>query len=261
MPIENPTPEHIVSVHNLTRSFGKLQAVDDVSFVVPAGIIFGFLGLNGAGKTTTIKMLTGLLQPTAGAAVVAGYDVATHPIDVKRQIGVLLEEDGLYDQLTGLEYLQFVTAMRGLGVKEVRDRIDSLLASLELQEKRDEFIAGYSKGMRRKLSLAAALVHRPPLLIADEPFAGVDALSIRTIKMLLRDLRDSGTTVFLCSHLLAVAQDVCDRIAIIHRGRIVALGDLPTLRQQAGVEDTASLEDVFVSLVQRAGAAADVVKE
>jgi ABC-2 type transport system ATP-binding protein len=260
MPGKDIALERAIYAHDLTRSFGELVAVDHLNFVAPTGIIFGFLGLNGAGKTTTIKMLTGLLQPTAGTAVVAGYDVLTHPIEVKRHIGVLLEEDGLYDRLTGLEYLQFVAAMHGLGGKETRSRIDGLLASLDLMEKQKELVAAYSKGMRRKLSLAAALVHRPPLLIADEPFAGVDALSIRTIKALLRDLRDSGTTILLSSHLLAVAQDVCDQIAIIHRGRIAALGDLPALQREAKLENTSSLEDVFVHLVQQASPVAPSAK-
>jgi ABC-2 type transport system ATP-binding protein len=225
-------------------------AVDRLNLIVPSGIILGFLGINGAGKTTTIKMLSGLLQPTSGTAVVAGYDVVAHPTEVKRQIGVLPEEDGLYDRLTGGEYLQFVTAMRGLDTRELKRHTEDLLTTLGLIEKQDKLIGGYSKGMRRKLALAAALVHHPLLLIADEPFADVDALSIRTIKTLLCDLRDSGTTIFLCSHLLAIAQDVCDQVVIIHQGRVIAVGDLPTLQQQAGLASTASLEDVFVCLVR-----------
>ena len=250
MRLEHLVLEPVIYAADLVRCFKQLAAVDHVSFAVPSGIIFGFLGLNGAGKTTTIKMLAGLLQPTAGTAAVAGYDVVTHPMDVKRQIGVMLEEDGLYNRLTGLEYLQFVASMRGLGNKEIRSRLDNLLTRLDLMGKRDDLIAGYSKGMRRKLSLAAAMIHNPPLLIADEPFADVDALSIRVIKTLLCDLRNSGTTVFLSSHLLAVAQDICDQVTIIHHGQIVARGDLSALQEQTGLGNTASLEDVFVQLVQ-----------
>lgn len=251
MPDEYLEIQHAIYIKDLTRCFGELVAVNHINLVVPAGIIFGFLGINGAGKTTTIKMLTGLLQPTGGQAIVAGYDVTAQPNDVKRQIGVLLEEDSLYDRLTGLEYLQFVAAVRGLGAPETQSRIDELLPLLDLQDKQNELIAAYSKGMRRKLALAAALLHRPPLLIADEPFAGVDALSVRNIKTLLRDLRDSGTTIFLSSHLLAVAQDVCDQIAIIHRGRIAAVGNLLTLQQETALEGTPNLEDIFVHLVQQ----------
>jgi len=254
MPDEYFEMQHAIHIQDLTRCFGELVAVNHINLVVPAGAIFGFLGINGAGKTTTIKMLTGLLQPTSGQAIVAGYDVTIQPNDVKRQIGVLLEEDSLYDRLTGLEYLQFVAAMRGLGASETQNRIDELLPPLDLQDKRGEFIAGYSKGMRRKLALAAALLHRPPLLIADEPFAGVDALSVRNIKTLLRGLRDSGTTIFLSSHLLAVAQDVCDQVAIIHRGRIAAVGNLLTLQQETALEGTPNLEDIFVHLVQQESA-------
>jgi ABC-2 type transport system ATP-binding protein len=243
--------KYAIYAHNLTRCYGQLTAVDHISFSIPTGSITGFLGINGAGKTTTIKMLSGLLRPTAGTAMVAGYDVVASPMEVKRRIGILLEEDGLYGQLAGREYLQFIATLRGMKAADIQDQIAGLLDTLDLTEKQNMLIAGYSKGMRRKLSLAAALIHRPSLLIVDEPFADIDALSISAIKTLLSDLRKSGTTILLCSHLLAVAQDVCSQIIIIQRGNIVADGDLVSLREKTGLGSAASLEDVFICLAQQ----------
>jgi ABC-2 type transport system ATP-binding protein len=242
--------QYAISTHDLSRSFGQLKAVDHLDLSVPTGVIFGFLGINGAGKTTTIKMLTGLLRPTAGTAVVQGYDVTTQPYEVKRRIGILLEEDCLYDRLTAKEYLEFVATVRGLSDQETRSRMEELLTSLSLVEKQNKLIGTYSKGMRRKLALAAALIHQPPLLILDEPFADIDPLAIYEIKKILGGLHAAGATILLSTHLLAVAQDSCDLAAIIHQGQLVAVGDLRALQGQAHLIATSSLEEVFVQLVQ-----------
>jgi ABC-2 type transport system ATP-binding protein len=248
-------PDAIV-VRDLTKLFRDKPAVDHVSFRVGRGRFFGFLGPNGAGKSTTIKMLTGLLRPTAGQASIEGLDLAQHLLDIKRIIGVLPEELPLYERLTGEEYLHFAGRMHGLSREETRRRTTELLEFLSLTEDRAKLIVDYSYGMRKKTALAAALIHNPRVLFLDEPLNGIDPVSGRVVTDLLRRLAQKGVTLFFTSHVLDVVERLCDEVAVIDRGRIVAQGTLDQIRQQREVGSDATLEDVFLKLV-----AADVKRQ
>ena len=250
-----PAPPAIV-VQDLTKVFRQRTAVDGLSFSVGRGRFFGFLGPNGAGKSTTIRMLTGLLRPTAGRASIEGLDVAEDPLGVKRIIGVLPEELPLYDRLTGEEYLHFAARMYGLSRAETRGRTDELLQFLSLTEDRGRLVVDYSQGMRKKLALAAALIHNPRVLFLDEPLNGIDPVSGRIVTDLLRRLAARGVTLFFTSHVLDVVERLCDEVAVIDHGRIVAQGTLDSIRAERELGHNASLEDVFLKLV-----AADVVRE
>ena len=230
--------------------------MDHISFRVARGRFFGFLGPNGAGKSTTIKMLTGLLRPTEGEATIEGHPLEKELLAVKRVIGVLPEELPLYERLTGEEYLQFAGRMYGLSREEARRRTDELLAFLSLEEERGKLIVDYSQGMRKKTALAAALIHSPRVLFLDEPLNGIDPISGRVVTDLLRRLAQKGVTMFFTSHVLDVAERLCDEVAIIDRGRLVAQGTLEQIRAQREVGQDATLEDVFLKLV-----AADVRRE
>ena len=230
--------------------------MDHISFRVARGRFFGFLGPNGAGKSTTIKMLTGLLRPTEGEATIEGHPLEKELLAVKRVIGVLPEELPLYERLTGEEYLHFAGRMYGLSREEARRRTDELLAFLSLEEERGKLIVDYSQGMRKKTALAAALIHNPRVLFLDEPLNGIDPISGRVVTDLLRRLVQKGVTMFLTSHVLDVAERLCDEVAIIDRGRLVAQGTLEQIRAQREVGQDATLEDVFLKLV-----AADVRRE
>ncbi len=227
-------PEIAIQTQKLTRRFGKLLAVDAIDLQVTAGQFFGFLGPNGAGKSTTIKMLTGLLAPTSGGMQLLGQDFATHPVEVKRQIGVVPEGMGLFERLTGSEYLHFVGRMYGLDRATTRRRSDELLEFMQLADRPKTMVADYSHGMQKKLALAAAVIHGPRILFLDEPFEGVDALAAGALKSLLGRMTERGTTIFLTSHVLEIVERLCSHVAIIHQGRLVAQGSLEELR--AGVE-------------------------
>ncbi len=202
---------------------GPVRAVDGIEFAVREGEIFGFLGPNGAGKTTTIRMLTGLTRPTAGSAEVLGFDLATDVARIKKRIGVVPESSNLYDELTALDNLLFSMQLYGVPRRERRARANDLLAQFRLSEKRNTPFVKLSRGMKRALTIAAALAHRPPLLFLDEPTTGLDVMSARALRAMIARLRDAGVTVFLTTHYLEEAERLCDRIAIIVRGRIVAL--------------------------------------
>jgi ABC-2 type transport system ATP-binding protein len=236
-----------IVVRGLTKVFREKTAVDGLTFGVGRGSFFGFLGPNGAGKSTTIKMLTGLLRPTAGEVLIEGRPLATDLLGIKRIIGVLPEELPLYERLTGEEYLHFAGRMYGLGREETRGRTDELLQFLSLEEERSKLIVDYSQGMRKKVALAAALIHSPRVLFLDEPLNGIDPVSGRVVTDLLRRLASKGVTLFFTSHVLDVVERLCDEVAIIDHGRIVAQGTLDEVRAGAGRD--ASLEDVFLKLV------------
>ncbi|HET9315322.1 MAG TPA: ABC transporter ATP-binding protein [Vicinamibacteria bacterium] len=245
-----------IDARALTKVFQGKPAVDQLTLQVARGRFFGFLGPNGAGKSTTIKMLTGLLRPTSGQAFVEGLDLAKDRLAIKQRIGVLPEELPLYERLTGEEYLLFAGRMYGLSAEETRKRTDELLAFLSLEEDRGRLILDYSQGMRKKVALAAALIHNPRVLFLDEPLNGIDPVSGRVVTDLLRRLAQKGVTMFFTSHVLDVVERLCDEVAIIDRGRIVAQGTLDEIRRQREVGLDASLEDVFIKLV-----AADVKRE
>ena len=247
---------HALVVEGLTKVFRQQTAVDRVSFRVARGRFFGFLGPNGAGKSTTIRMLTGLLRPTAGDAVIEGARLSQDTLGVKRRIGVLTEDLALYERLTGEEHLLFAARMYGLAREEARRRTEELLEFLSLADQRGKLVVDYSLGMRKKLALACALVHSPRLLFLDEPLNGIDPISGRVVMDLLLRLARRGVTLFFTSHVLDVAERLCDEVAIIDRGRIVAQGTLDEIRAQRAFGGDASLEDVFLKLVE-----ADVQRE
>ena len=232
-----------IAVRDLRKMYGANAAVDGLNLTVPRGCFFGFLGPNGAGKSTTIRMLTGLAPPTSGEMEILGMRMPEREIDIKRRIGLVPDESILFDRLTGAEFLEFVGRMYGLERPVARERARGLLTLFELEENR-KLIAEYSKGMRKRVAMAAALIHHPDLFLMDEPFEGVDAVGARLMKDILLDQVRRGATIFLTSHVLDVVERLCDRVAIIHEGRIVVEGAMEELRH--GAE---TLEDVFVRVV------------
>ncbi len=255
-----------VETFQLVKQFGDFVAVDQINLRVNRGSFFGFLGPNGAGKSTTIKMLTGLLAPTSGTLQVLNLDIATQPMDVKRRIGVVPEDLNLFERLTGAEMLSFTGRMYGLRADEIAQRSKELLALMDLQDEPRKLIIEYSHGMKKKLSLACALIHRPEILFLDEPFEGVDAIASRTLKDLLSRLTARGLTVFLTSHVLEIVERLCTDIAIIAEGRLLASGSLNELRQGISVEGDGSgpvsLEEYFIHVVggTRASSEEDVLQ-
>jgi ABC-2 type transport system ATP-binding protein len=236
-----------VQASALSKSFGKLVAVRDVSLEVGAGEVFGFLGPNGAGKSTTIRMLTGLVRPTSGTAQVAGFDVVTETQEVKRRVGYLAETPYLYQKLTGREFLGFMSGLYGVPSRLAAQRAERFLALFELADKADDLVESYSHGMRQKLGLAGAMLHEPQVLFLDEPTSGLDPRSARLVKDLLLALVERGHTVFLSTHVLDIAEQLCHRVAIIDHGCLIATGTLDELRRQARSE-AGSLEDIFLHL-------------
>lgn len=251
LPFRPHTPEagDAIVVDGLTRLFGKSRAVDDISFRVRRGLCFGFLGPNGAGKSTTIKMLTGMLRPTQGTISIEGRSIESDRLEIKSLIGVLPEELALYERLSGEEYLQFAGRMYGLGADETRRRGDELLEFLSLAADRSKLIVDYSLGMKKKVALAAALIHNPRVLFLDEPLSGIDPVSGRVVSDLLSSLARKGVTLFLTSHALDAVERLCDEVAVIHRGRLVAQGTPDELRTERSLGANASLEDAFLKLV------------
>ncbi len=227
-----------IATEGLTRRFGELVAVEEVNLRVAAGQFFGFLGPNGAGKSTTIRMLTGLLAPTAGRIQILGLDLIAEPVEVKRQIGVVPEGMALFGRLTGSEYLNFVGRMYGLDRETAAKRTAELLEFMQLADEPKKLVTDYSHGMQKKLALAAAVIHGPKILFLDEPFEGVDAVASGTLKAMLQRMTARGATIFLTSHVLEIVERLCSHVAIIHRGRLVAQGSLEELR--AGVEAQAA---------------------
>ncbi|HEX9413920.1 MAG TPA: ABC transporter ATP-binding protein [Ktedonobacterales bacterium] len=246
-----PPPDAAIATWALTRSFGDRVAVGTLNLIVKRGEFFGFLGPNGAGKSTTIKMLVGLLRPTSGAAFVGGVDVWRDPLRAKALMGVLPEQLNLYERLSGRETVEFAGRLFDLPRAEVRRRTSALLDVLGLTPDADKLVIDYSVGMRKKVSLAAALIHRPQVLFLDEPFEGIDPISSRTIRDILRDLIASGTTIFFSSHIMEVVERLCTRVGIINHGQLIAEGTLEDLRKRAGAQANgdATLEDVFLTLV------------
>jgi ABC-2 type transport system ATP-binding protein len=227
--------------------------VGNVNLRVEAGQFFGFLGPNGAGKSTTIKMLTGLLEPTSGSIRILGLELAGNPVEVKRQIGVVPEGLALFDRLTGPEYLIFAGCMYGLDRHTAAERTQELLDFMGLSDRTKSLIVDYSHGMKKKLAMAAAVIHGPKVLFLDEPFEGVDAIAAGTLKAMLNRMIAGGATIFLTSHVLEIVERLCSHIAIINRGELVAQGSLDELRSgipapQDGAQKL-SLEQVFLEIV------------
>jgi ABC-2 type transport system ATP-binding protein len=245
-----------IQTRGLTRRFGELTAVDDITFSVAPGQFFGFLGPNGAGKSTTIKMLTGLLEPSAGSIEILGQPFSASALDLKRQIGVVPEGMALFGRLTAPEYLRFVGRMYGLDRETTNRRAEELLEFMQLANETKKLVTDFSHGMQKKLALAAAVIHGPKVLFLDEPFEGVDAIAAGMLKAMLQGMINRGATIFLTTHVLEIVERLCSHVAIIHQGRLVANGSLEELR--AGVASKLpgressqrfTLEQIFLSIV------------
>jgi ABC-2 type transport system ATP-binding protein len=237
----------MIEVLGLTKHYPGGEGVSDLTFFVASGELFVFLGPNGAGKSTTIKMLTGLLTPTSGMARVAGKDVARETLPLKRLIGYMAERPHLYEKLTGREFLHFVADVYGVS-RSVRDRrARELLVAFELDTAADALIETYSQGMRQKIALSSVLIHEPAVLFLDEPTNGLDPRSARLVKDVLRRICDRGATVFMTTHVLEIAEQMCDRVGILRDGRLIALGSLADLRRTQEMPG-ATLESIFLRL-------------
>jgi ABC-2 type transport system ATP-binding protein len=239
-----------VVVQDLVRVFDKKVAVNHLNLRVERGEFFGFLGPNGAGKSTTIKMMVGLLRPTAGSVWVGGVDVWKNPLQARALMGVLPEYLNIYERLSGREFLKFAGHMYGVPEADIRHRSEELLKVLTLVDDADKLIVDYSVGMRKKIALAAAIMHNPQVIFLDEPFEGIDPVSSRVIRDILHDLTQRGTTIFFSSHIMEVVERLCTRVGIINQGILVAEGSLQELRERASGEDKdATLEDIFLNVV------------
>ena len=242
----------MIEIHNLTKKFGSFIAVDDISLTVPAGQFFGFLGPNGAGKTTTIKMMTGLFTPTSGSIKINGFDVARQPLEAKSTFGYIPDHPYLYDKLTGREFIYYMGGLYNMEKEELRENVHRVIDLLELAGWIDKKTEDYSQGMRQRVTFASAFVHNPKTIIIDEPMVGLDPRSARIIKNSLRTLANSGVSIFMSTHILEMAEELCDRIAIINKAKIIFLDTKENLYHHASKYD-GRLESVFLELTKEAG--------
>ena len=232
---------------DLIKKFGSLTAVNNIDLTVNKGEIFGFLGPNGAGKTTTIKLLTGLLKPTSGTAKIMGKDIQKNPIEAKAVIGLVPDEPRIYEKLTGIEFLRFMGNLFGIEKDSIEKKIGELLKLFDLAGRGEELIQGYSHGMKQKISIAGALIHSPKVLFFDEPTVGLDPNSARIIKDILKFRARSGDCIFMSTHILEIAESMCDRIGIIQDGKLLAVGNMEELRKLSK-DDKGNLEEIFLQL-------------
>jgi ABC-2 type transport system ATP-binding protein len=237
----------MIELTNLTKRYGRFTAVDGINLTIPGGELYGILGPNGAGKTTTMRMIAGILQPSSGTVRIAGIDIQENPLVAKSRLGFIPDRPFVYDKLTGAEFLRFVAGLYGQGGREIEHRIDEFLELFELAPWKDELTESYSHGMRQKLIISSALVHRPEVIVVDEPMVGLDPKSARLLKDLLREFVTRGGTVLMSTHTLEIAEAMCDRIAIVQGGRVAASGTMDELRSQTSSGD-ASLEELFLKL-------------
>ena len=240
----------MIRLEGVTKRYGRFTAVQPLDLHVKTGELYGFLGPNGAGKTTTIRMVTGVLRPSEGSIFIGGHDMLRDPVSAKRHIGYIPDRPSLYEKLTGSEFLRFVSGLWGRDGAEADKRAGELLELFDLSAWSDTLIESYSHGMRQKLLIASALVHKPDVIIVDEPMVGLDPRAARMIKDLLRAFADQGGTVFLSTHTLEVAEALCDRIAILHQGAIRASGTMNELRSEAAA-GAVGLEEIFLKLTGR----------
>ncbi|MCL4139929.1 UNVERIFIED_CONTAM: hypothetical protein GTU68_011306 [Idotea baltica] len=241
----------MIKLKNLSKQFGAFTAVDDVSIEVEPGTIFAFLGTNGAGKTTTIRMLTGVLKPTSGSAEIGGYDIQKNPVEAKFLMGIIPDRPYLYGKLTGREFLCFMADLYKVKPKHAAIRIQELLELYGLAEWQNDLIDSYSHGMKQRLLMCASQVHEPPVLVIDEPMVGLDPKGARLLKDTLRNYAKSGLTIFMSTHSLSVAEEIADKLAIIRKGKIVAMGTLDELYSRAK-SDASDLEKVFLDILAEA---------
>jgi ABC-2 type transport system ATP-binding protein len=237
----------MIRLQQLTKRYGTFTAVDAIDLEVPAGELFGFLGPNGAGKTTTLRMIAGILRPTSGRISIGGVDLLERPAEAKARLGFIPDRPFIYEKLTGMEFLRFVAGLFSQEGAEVEHRGRELLALFDLEDWRDELVESYSHGMRQKLIIASAFVHRPDVIVVDEPMVGLDPKAARTLKDLFREYVRRGHTIMMSTHTLEVAEAMCDRIGIIQRGTIRACGTMDELRRHAAA-GTEGLEDIFLRL-------------
>jgi ABC-2 type transport system ATP-binding protein len=236
-----------VKLENVSKSFGTIQAVQNLDLQIDVGTVFGFLGPNGSGKSTTMKMIMGLLKADSGDLNVYGTDVSRNPWEVKKLVGYVPESPRLYEFLTGLEYLDFIADVYGLAAETKKTRIEEYLDAFELENRENEMISGYSHGMKQKIAIIAALLHKPKLLILDEPLSGLDPKSARIVKDLIHKLAGESVTTIMSTHVLEIADAVCDRIAIMYQGSKLAEGKPAELRKEAQMPDS-TLEEIFLKL-------------
>jgi ABC-2 type transport system ATP-binding protein len=236
----------VIRLTKLSKKYGEFTAVDSIDLHVPSGELFGFVGPNGAGKTTTLRMIAGILKPTAGKVEIAGIDIAVDPIAAKAKLGFIPDRPFIYEKLTGAEFLRFVAGLYGEHGAEVEHRARELMALFDLEEWRDELVESYSHGMRQKLIVSSAFVHRPQVIVVDEPHVGLDPKSIKILRELFKEYVRRGHTILMSTHTLDAAESLCDRIAIIAGGKIVACGTMDELR--AGAQQKGGLEEIFMRL-------------
>lgn len=237
----------MIEVKSLRKSFGKFLAVDDLSFDVKAGEIFGLLGPNGAGKTTTLRMLATILKPDAGSIAVNGFDVRGEPDKVRAQLGVVSESSGTYDRLTALENIRYIAHLYDMSNLQIETRMRELLPKLGINEFANKRAAEFSRGMKQKVAIANALIHDPPVLIFDEPTAGLDVMTARQVRHFIKECKRPDKCIIFSTHIMSEAEELCDRIAIIHKGKLAAVGTHSELQKQSGQK---KLEEIFVQLVE-----------
>jgi ABC-2 type transport system ATP-binding protein len=237
----------MIKLTNLVKQYGSFTAVDGLTLEIPPGTLFGFLGPNGAGKTTTLRMIAGILRPTSGSVEIAGQDIAVNPLAAKARLGYIPDRPFVYDKLTGAEFLRFTASLFGQEGPAIERRIEELLELFELAPWKNELTESYSHGMRQKLIISSALVHRPEVIVVDEPMVGLDPKSGRLLKDLFRRFVERGGTVLMSTHTMEIAEGMCDRIAIIRGGKLIAHGTMAELRDQHAAGD-ATLEELFLKL-------------
>jgi ABC-2 type transport system ATP-binding protein len=239
----------MIELKNLTKRYSQTLAVNSISLSIPSGEIFGFIGPNGAGKTTTIRMMGGILSPTSGTILIDGISIADNPVAVKKRIGFIPDRPYLYEKLTGMEFMRFSADIYGIAEDVFLQKSESLLKLFNIFHWSDELIEAYSHGMKQRLIIAAALLHEPKVIIVDEPMVGLDPAAIKLVKDILKQEAQKGTTIFMSTHTLAIAEDICDRIGIIHMGNIIAQGTTHDLKLAAQIHE-ADLEAVFLKLTE-----------
>jgi len=231
----------VLEIKNLTKKFGNLVAIDDISIIVKPGEIFGFLGPNGAGKTTTVKIISGILKPTSGEVFINGVDVVKNPIESKKLISYIPDEPFVYPYLTAREFLRFISEV--YNIENCDKKIDELLDFFSLTKYADLLLSSYSHGMKQKLLIAGVVLRNPKLMLFDEPTVGLDPLSVKKFKGLIKKLTESGTSIFMCTHILEMAEKICDRVAVIDKGKIISTGKIEEI-----IGNNRSLEDVFLEI-------------